>query len=234
VSRAFFWGGFWRWRILYREMELAYNRFTIESVKKTFGVKISGDISLFEHVVPVEPSEVLTQFLDRYLPLGSAIGTEKARSEFIIAPILAEITELTHHAVSLFSGVEFNVDEEKGLTGRCDFIFSASRVQYAIEAPILAVVEAKNDNINSGLGQCMAEMIAAQLFNEREGLSSYCIYGTVTTGSVWRFLKLQDNEIFIDKQEYFIDNLRNLLGILIDIVAKNKSCSRIDSGEIND
>ena len=201
---------------------MAYNRFTIESIRKAFGVKIQGDVSLFETIVPVEPSPMLAQFLERYLPLGSAIGTEKARSEFIIAPILAEVTELTHHTVSLFSGVEFNVDEEKGLTGRCDFILSASEVQYAIEAPVLAVVEAKNENINSGLGQCMAEMIAAQLFNEREGKNPVCVYGAVTTGSVWRFLKLQDDCIYIDKQEYFIDNLKNLLGILLHIVSRHQ------------
>lgn len=201
---------------------MAYNRFTIESIRKTFGIRIQGDVSLFETIVPIEPSAILAQFLDRYLPLGSAIGTEKARSEFIIAPVLAEITELTHHAVSLFSGVEFNVDEEQGLTGRCDFILSASEVQYAIEAPVLAVVEAKNENINSGLGQCMAEMIAARLFNEREGKNPGCVYGAVTTGSVWRFLKLQDDCIYIDKQEYFIDNLKNLLGILLHVVSRRQ------------
>ena len=198
---------------------MAYNRFTLESIKKAFGVRMIGDVSLFSQIVPVEPSEVLTRFLERYLPLGSAIGTEKARSEFIIAPVLAELTELTHHTVSLFSGVEFTVDEAQGLAGRCDFMLSASPVQFAIEAPVLAVVEAKNDQINSGLGQCMAEMIAARLFNERETQRSEPVYGAVTTGSVWRFLKLQDQDIFIDRQEYFIDNLRNLLGILLKIVA---------------
>lgn len=199
---------------------MAYNRFTIESVKKTFGINILGDLSLFEHSVPVEPSDILTRFLERYLPLGSAIGTEKARSEFIIAPILAEITELTHHTVSLFSGVEFSVDETQGLTGRCDFMLSASPVQYTIEAPVMAVVEAKNDNINSGLGQCMAEMIAVRLFNEREGHPADGVYGAVTTGSVWRFLKLQGSDLFIDRPEYFIDNLPNLLGILMEMVKK--------------
>jgi len=198
---------------------MAYNRFTIESIKKTFGLKIIGDVCLFEQTVPVEPSQVLIQFLNRYLPLGSAIGTEKARSEFIIAPVLAEITELTHHAVSLFSGVDFTVDEEQGLSGRCDFLFSASRGQYAIEAPVLAVVEAKNDNLNSGLGQCMAEMVAARRFNDREEQPLDCIYGAVTTGSVWRFLRLQNDCIHIDQREYFIDNLPILLGILLEIVS---------------
>lgn len=197
---------------------MAYNKFTIDLVKKNFGIKILGNAILFEPVKPIKPSDILEKYLERYLPLASAIGTEKARSEFIIAPILAEMTELTNHSISLFSGVEFNIDEEKGLNGRCDFIMSGSSVQYHLECPILIVVEAKNDNINSWLGQCMAEMVAAQIFNQNEGLNKTSVYGSVTTGSVWRFLKLQDNQIYIDKKEYFIDQLNNILGILVSMI----------------
>jgi len=198
---------------------MAYNKFTIESVKKSFGVTVS-DMILFDKVTPIQPSEILTMFLARYLPLGSAIGTEKARSEFIIAPILAEITELTGHTVSLFSGIEFNIDEDRGLNGRCDFMLSASHTQYTLEAPVLAVVEAKNENINGGLGQCMAEMIAADIFNHNEGIVKPVIYGSVTTGSVWRFLILRDNHVYIDKKEYFVDNLADILGVLVKMVTK--------------
>ena len=197
---------------------MAYNKFTIDSVRKTFGIEIISDQKLFPAVVPVAPSDVLRKFLELYVPLGSAIGTEKARSEFIIAPILAELTELTQHQVSLFSGIDFNVDEERGLTGRCDFMLSASSVQYSLIAPVLAVVEAKNENLNAGLGQCMAEMIASQLFNRNEGSQRQAIYGTVTTGSVWKFLKLEESRIYIDSREYFLESLELILGILLKIV----------------
>ncbi len=197
---------------------MAYNKFTIDSVRKAFGIEILSNEKLFQDVVPVAPSDVLQKFLERYVPLGSAIGTEKARSEFIIAPILAELTELTEHQVSLFSGIEFNVDEERGLTGRCDFLLSASSVQYSLIAPVLAVVEAKNENLNSGLGQCMAEMIACQLFNRNEGSQRQNIYGAVTTGSVWKFLKLEETRIYIDSREYFLESLELILGILLKIV----------------
>ncbi len=197
---------------------MAYNKFTIDAVRKSFGIEIIGDQQIFPEVTPVSPSEVLQKFLERYVPLGSAIGTEKARSEFIIAPILAELTELTHHQVSLFSGIEFNVDEERGLSGRCDFLLSASSVQYSLVAPVLAVVEAKNDNINAGLGQCMAEMVAVQLFNQQEGVPRQTVYGAVTTGSVWRFLKLEETRLHIDAKEYFLESLEIVLGILLKIV----------------
>ena len=185
---------------------MAYNKFTIDSVKKNFGIKILGNVILFEPIKPIKPSDILEKYLERYLPLASAIGTEKARSEFIVAPILAEITELTNHSVSLFSGVEFNIDEGKGLNGRCDFIISGSSVQYNLECPILIVVAAKNDNINSGLGQCMAEMVAAQIFNQNGGLNQTSVYGSVTTGSVWRFIKLQYNQTYIDKKNILLIN----------------------------
>ncbi len=201
---------------------MAYNRFTIDSIRKEFGMKVIGDQSFFKDIHPVSPSDLLKKFLERYLFLGSAIGTEKARSEFIIAPILAELTEITGHRISLFSGIEFNVDEEKGLNGRCDFIISASNMQYTLTAPVLTVVEAKNDNINTGFGQCMAEMIAARIFNESEGDKRKAVYGSVTTGSVWRFLKLEDDKIYIDKKEYFIESLEQILGILSQIVSEEE------------
>jgi len=157
------------------------------------------------------------------LPPGSAIGTEKARSEFIIAPLLAEITEITEHRISLFSGIEFNVNEEKGLNGRCDFIISGSGNQYSLTSPVLTVVEGKNDNINAGFGQCMAEMIAARIFNESEGNKRNAVYGCVTTGSVWRFLKLENDNIYIDKKEYFIDYPERILGILLQIVSEEEN-----------
>ena len=197
---------------------MAYNKFTIDAVRKSFGIEIIGDQQLFPEVTPVSPSEVLQKFLERYVPLGSAIGTEKARSEFIIAPILAELTELTHHQISLFSGIEFNVDEERGLSGRCDFLLSASSIQYSLVAPVLAVVEDKNENINTGLGQCMAEMIAVQIFNQQEGVPRQTVYGAVTTGSIWRFLKLEETQLHIDTKEYFLESLETVLGILLKIV----------------
>ena len=107
---------------------------------------------MFVNITPVAPSEILRTLLTSYIPLAEAIGTEKAKSEFIVAPILAELRELTNQQISLFSGLEFNIDEAQGLTGRCDYIISSSPLQFSLTSPILMMVEAKNDNINEGLG----------------------------------------------------------------------------------
>lgn len=137
-----------------------------------------------------------------------------------MAPILAELRELTNKQISLFSGVEFNIDEAQGLTGRCDYIISSSPLQFSLTAPVLMMVEAKNDNINEGLGQCMAEMVAAQRFNQQEGNETKAVYGCVTTGSIWRFLKLEDKQIWIDDKQYFIQMPEVVLGILVHIIGQ--------------
>ena len=166
----------------------------------------------------VTPSQFLLEALEEYLPLAVAIGSEKARSELIVAPILVAIKKHLNQQISLFSGIEFNVDTEQGLNGFCDFLISNSTQQFFIESPVIALVEAKNDNLKSGLAQCIAEMVAAQLFNQQKNNQISCIYGIVTTGSNWKFLKLKENQVDIEGTEHFIGNLEYLLGVLVDII----------------
>ena len=201
---------------------MSYSQFTIELIKTNFGITISELFGIFSDIPEVEYSDFLAQTLREYVPLALSIDTEKARSEFIVAPILFELKKQSQEPISLFSGKEFNVDIEKGLTGFCDFLISRSPEQLLIEAPVFAVVEAKNDNIQSGLGQCMAEMLAAQLFNERKGNEIKTIYGAVTTGSIWKFMKLKGQVIEIDLNEYFLNNVAKILGILRSGLESNK------------
>ena len=136
----------------------------------------------------------------------------------IVAPILIEIRKQLNNQVSLFSGKDFNVDPQRGLTGFCDFLISKSSEQLIIEAPIITLVEAKNDNIESGLAQCMAEMIAAQLFNQRRNQEINRIYGLITTGSIWKFMQLEETTITIDLNEYFLVNIGKIIGIILHFI----------------
>ncbi len=197
---------------------MPYSQFTIDVISETFGFSISERIGIFTDVPAVDYSTILAQILKEYIPLAVAIGTEKARSEFIIAPILFELKKQLVNRISLFSGKEFNVAPEQGLTGFCDFLISLSPEQLFIQAPVVTIVEAKNDNIQSGLGQCIAEMIAAKLFNERKENKIEIIYGVVTTGSVWKFMRLIEQRIEVDLDEYFIQDIGKILGILRSFV----------------
>jgi hypothetical protein len=194
---------------------MAYSNFTLAKVTKCFGLTLNENRSLFGDVAGVQPSELLKRILDENLSLATAINSEKARSEFLIAPILSEVRRQLGYQISLFSGTEFNVDWAQGLVGFCDFILSASTEQYFISAPVITVVEAKNENIIGGLGQCIATMVAAQVFNQQAGNDIETIYGAVTSGTAWRFLTLSNTTVCIDAIEYYIKETDKILGILL-------------------
>jgi hypothetical protein len=183
-----------------------------------FGLHTLSDVKVFADAVPIVPSALLRETLAEFMPLALKISTEKSRSEFIIAPVLAEVWRQFAGAVSLFSGVDFTVDPEVGLAGVCDYLISLSPEQITVQAPVLAVVEAKNESIKVGLGQCMAEMLAAQRFNERRGLLLPSVYGVVTTGSVWKFMRLRGTTVTLDDTEYYIKEPDRILGILVFMV----------------
>lgn len=201
---------------------MAYSDFTtLTAVKKRFDLVTDETVDLFVAVSEVLVSEHLQVTLHENVPLALAIATEKARSELIIMPILVELRKLTNRQISLFSGVDFTVDETKGLNGVCDYIISRSHEQFAVNAPIVMLVEAKNEDMKRGISQCLAEMVAAQIFNRREGNENRLVYGVVTTGSNWRFLTLDGQTVLIDLPEYFINQVGKILGILYHLVMNN-------------
>ncbi|MFH7026375.1 MAG: hypothetical protein ACHBN1_13450 [Heteroscytonema crispum UTEX LB 1556] len=193
---------------------MAYSDFKLKEVIQSFGLTINETSGLFADISEEECSDLLTTILKENIDLAVSINTEKARSEMIISPILLEIRRKFNNEISLFSGIDFNVDNQMGLNGFCDFIISLSREQLFIRAPVITLVESKNENLKSGLAQCIAEMIAAQLFNEQQGNSIKTIYGAVTIGTIWQFLKLQGKIISIDLSEYYIKDVKKILGIL--------------------
>jgi hypothetical protein len=197
---------------------MAYSNFSLSDLIKQFGFILKDKNDLFVDILEVEYSEYLDFTLHYNIRIASEINTEKARSEMIITPILLELRRMLDDKISLFSGKEFNVDLEKGLNGACDFLISLSESQIVIMAPVIAIVEAKKEDLIGGLGQCAAEMYAAQLFNQKEGNQIPIIYGVMTSGTVWRFLKLEGNSLDVDVAEYYIKDVGKILGILSSLV----------------
>ena len=194
---------------------MVYSNFTLSRVKADFGIVTDETQDIFAETTPIQPSDLLALILKDQLPLAGAINTEKARSELVIMPILMEVRRILNNKISIFSGSSFEVDPTQGLDGRCDFILSRSLEQYYIASPVLTIVEAKNESIPSGLGQCIATMIAARLFNQREGNPTDILYGAVTTGTDWKFLKLEGQIASIDINDYYIKELGKILAILV-------------------
>ena len=199
---------------------MAYSEFTLESVLPAFQLQKIDTAGLFSDVEVVVPSDHLTIALARKAPLATTIGTEKAKSEMIVADILVELREHFEQRISLFSGIDFNVDVEDGLTGVCNFLVSLSPGQSFLEAPVIILVEAKKDDLLIGLGQCVAEMLAAQRFNAEKGNDIRCIYGATTSGTDWKFLRLEGKCLHIDMTVYTIERCDRILGILSSMVAQ--------------
>jgi hypothetical protein len=194
---------------------MSYSDFTVGKVKQAFGIETIEGKTFFPLIVPVMPSSTLLEILDETLPLAVASPSEKAKSELLISPILVEVRKYLQRQVSLFSGQDFPVDASVGLVGICDFLISRSTEQLEVESPVIVLVEAKKADINSGMGQCMAEMEAARRFNEQAGEKANPIYGCVTSGLLWRFLKLDGNQMTVDLKDYSLDPLGDLLGKLV-------------------
>ena len=199
---------------------MPYSEFTFQQLEVDLQLTLE-EADLYSAVKPVEISPLFSEVLAENVPLALSIHTEKARSEFIIAPLLVELRKTLHHQVSVFSGIELNVDPQKGLNGVCDFIIAASSRQILLSAPLIHIVEAKNENIKSGIPQCVAEMYAAQLFNGAKACEVPVVYGAVTTGSSWKFLQLREQTVTIDSVEYFIDNIRKIMAILFAMIRPN-------------
>lgn len=199
---------------------MAYSNFTLELVVTEFQLEKIESAGIFSEIEPVTPSKDLMTVLAKKIPLAVAIGTEKARSELIVADVLVELREQFKQRISLFSGIDFSVDAEKGLTGVCDFLVSLSPGQLFLEAPVIALVEAKNAEPKLGLGQCVAEMLAAQRFNAEKGNPIPRVYGATTSGTEWQFLKLEKQKLHIDIADYQITQCDKILGILSSMVAQ--------------
>ncbi|MBD0312306.1 MAG: hypothetical protein ICV86_05295 [Microcoleus sp. T3-bin5] len=198
---------------------MSYSEFTsIIQVKQAFGLTTVEGPRFLPQITPIAPSATLTDFLANSLPVAVATGSEKARSEMIITPVLLEVRKILQQNISLFSGEDFTVDYESGLNGICDYLISRSPEMLEIEAPAVAVVEAKKADLKTGIGQCVAEMVAMQKFKEAKGKPISVIYGGVSNGTQWRFLKLEEKIVSIDLNDYALPPVDEILGMLVWMV----------------
>ncbi|MFB2893093.1 hypothetical protein ACE1CI_09290 [Aerosakkonemataceae cyanobacterium BLCC-F50] len=197
---------------------MPYSQFNLSKVKEDFNLSTVEGTRFFPvDVERIPPSSRLMGILEE-LPWAIAVDTEKARSEVIINPVLLEVRRIMNQKISLFSGEEFNVDVAAGLNGVCDFLISLSPEQLVVEAPAVIIVEAKKSDLKSGIGQCIAEMIAAQKFNQAKNQPIKTIYGTVSSGTQWRFLKLEEKTVTIDLTDYPLPPVEQILGFLVWMV----------------
>jgi hypothetical protein len=176
----------------------SYEEFDLDTLRRQHQLIVIRS-SLFAAVKPVKPPLWLPELLNKSLKL--TLYSEKAKSEYIVAPLLLALKETVNDAISIYSGFHFDVDITRGLKGFCDFIISKGEPMPVIQAPVIMLVEAKKNDVDGALGQCAAEMVAAQIFNAAEQQPVSVIYGCITTGDDWQFLRLRQNQLVIDEKK---------------------------------
>ncbi len=191
---------------------MAYNKFKIKDLETKLGLNVIQKSWLPRAFEPFEPDDILNQILG--FAETESLTTEKARSEFIIAPTLQTLRRRNIDKFSIFSGYEFSIDKSLQLSGFCDYILTLAVNKITVQAPAFFVVEAKRLDIeDNALAQCGAELFAAQLFNQQEGKPQKIVYGCVTSAFSWCFLKLENRNLLIDRN-YIPLTLRNPYEVL--------------------
>ncbi len=198
---------------------MAYSDATFAKLRTEYKILQDYQDFKFNTLVSIPPSTRLAEDIADGTQM--TITSEKAKSEFLLAPIVKEL-QRKNPQITLFSGINFSIEGEKLLNGTPDFMISARPRRADIEAPIFCMVEAKNGIIEDGFAQCAAEMYAARLFNKQMNEPYETIYGVVTNAFDWVFLRLEAEYIWIDTQRYFLNDLPKILGIFQFIIDQYK------------
>ncbi len=198
---------------------MSYTDYTLDHLETQFKIKNTVQV-LFDGITPISISPSLKSFLEDIEDLP--IKSEKARSELIVMPILLDLRKQNNKLFTIYSGERLNVKPEAGLVEECDFILAKNTTSFTVNTPIITLVEAKKNDIELGIAQCAAQMYGAFLLNQQKGNDIPHIYGCVTTGEVWKFMKLEEFLLTIDQKVYFINDLNTILGIFQHILDFHK------------
>ncbi len=198
---------------------MTYADFTLDSVEKALGLTIRlGE--LFPQIDPLPSPEWLKDNLARGRA-STALLTEKARSEFVVVPILLAARETLPDELAIFSGQGLDVEPSLGLVGECDFILARTAPVPRLKATLVTILEVKKGDIEAVLGQCIAQTVAARIFNERAGELAQPLYGCVTSGNDWQFFKLDGSEVVLDRKLWYLDQVGGILAVLNAILSKS-------------
>jgi hypothetical protein len=184
----------------------SFSQVTRTDLQELFGLNI-----IKEKFVPADIQQIpLPSWLDFVLESRrdnlASLRNEKSISESIIAPILMAVQHLFADKITVFSGESITTEE---LWGTCDFFITKDPKAYDPQNGYLVLVEAKKNDLFSGVPQCVAEMYAAQKLNNNDDP----VYGCVSTGLEWLFIKLDNKTATTHPEVFTISEVPKILGI---------------------
>lgn len=160
--------------------------------------------------IPIEPPTSLIEDLKFKYETIDIFGSETARKENIIYPILLALYRNHHERLAIWS--EYYIHADDTLCGHPDYLLSARSAlgTSIMSRPILTIIEAKENNFKRGWGQCLAAMVGAYMLNQAAGNKEPIIYGLVTDGEFWQFGKLEGKLFTQSQTSYTLSNLADL------------------------
>ena len=163
---------------------------------------------------PLTPSDFFHENMRRLRRFNLTIS-EPAK-ELLVDAIIEEAV-VHHEHLKIWKSAPLESDL---LTGVADYLVTSDRDYLA--APFLCVVEAKRDNFEKGLAQCLVEMKACRWNHEQAGLKIE-VYGVVTNGSGWVFYKYDMDGRVWASLPYALSHVEDILGCLDYIFAQCES-----------
>ncbi len=188
---------------------MSFRDFSLEDLSEKFGVRTKRQKLFPEPLQTLSPSPLLIGALEEAAELYST--SEKFKAEAIVFPLLMELRRRNNKFFTIYSGDTLSADPAQGLKGECDFMLAKESGFLSEFEPIFQLVEAKQNDGERWLGQCAAQMLGAKIYNEKKGTPLETIYGCVTTGDDWLFLRLTGKEIFVDTRKYYLGQIGELL-----------------------
>ena len=194
---------------------MGYSKYKkLKVVTKKFGLSATQEELFADNIATVAPSSWLVETLQmaKIVPLIN----EKVKSERIVSPILIDVANFFKDKITLFSGEKLEVNASDNLSGECDFFFTLIPRSPYLEAPIISLVEAKDDDMDYGIAQCAAQLYGTKLYNELDGQNIPILYGCATDGIEWKFMRFENNIFYLDIKVY--TDLKEILGIWHHII----------------
>jgi hypothetical protein len=157
----------------------------------------------------VEPFEASTFFYEHLKRMGEVFDLQSCEEskKLLIDAICEEALQEFKH-LKIWKGAPLSDEQANGYV---DYLV-AERKAY-LESPFLCIVEAKKDDFEQGLAQCLVEMKACQ-YNNQQINQLLDIFGIVTNGDSWQFYRLQLDGRVYGTETYSKGTIAELLGWL--------------------
>jgi hypothetical protein len=187
----------------------SFSKFDLTSALEKVGLSNLTEWNLT--IAPQQPSNYFQENMQRLKRFDTA---RSEGAKLLLADALFEEAIQPYKQLRIFKETTINSIDIGGLV---DYLITQNGTVPKI--PFLCVSEAKKDDFDKGLAQCLVEMQACFEINKQNNHQSV-IFGIVTNGSAWQFYKRDISGEVFETSTYSITHIPEILGILDYIFAE--------------